>query len=87
MCDAVVVELEVLWPWGFRKGWHANWLIGCSEDWIHVIRCGGLECLVHGHVFKVLLLVGVKLEVVRHVGRVLGEINHDGHTGRQAGAD
>ena len=51
-----------------------------------MVRCCGLVWLVHGHELDVLFLVGVKLEVV-HVGRIRSEIDHDGHSQRQAGAE
>jgi hypothetical protein len=76
--DAVVVELEVVVGRSLRDGCHTHRLIGSAERRVDTVV--GREVALAGlhKVAKVLLLVRVEIEIVRHVGcwvRVV--VNHD----------
>lgn len=81
--DAVVVELEVIVGWCLRHGWHTDGLIGTAEGRVDTVvgRQKGLAGL--HEVAKVLLLVGVKIEIVRHAGCLVGVIVNHGENAKR----
>lgn len=77
LSNAIVVEGELLWPWGIREGRHRYMFEGSSEGWIHVKGIGGQEGLTCcWHELELLILMArVEGEVLRHSGGI--EIDHD----------
>lgn len=77
LCNAIVVELEVLWPgWCLGEGRHGDWFIGGAECWVDAV-CRGHKVLGGGHEVELLLVGGVELEVVRHTGvRIWNVVDH-----------
>jgi len=88
LCDAIVVELEMVGPGGFGEGGHG--IIGGTEGRVYRVVTGGEVALSGGGGGSgqevQLVIVGVEGEVVRHGGCGIGDVVDHGD-GRRSSED